>query len=342
MSYIKKHKEGFILTIAFHAIILLIMFSMGFFTPLPFPEEQGVLVDFGTSDAGLGKVESARQSTPVTTQQQEVQEQVSPPPTPPPASAQSTPSQGNQEVMTQNYEQTVAVDEGKKKRDEEALKKREEAERLKREQDEKQRLENQERARQQQAEQQKVIESERRKQDSIRKIELAREAEIQRIAELRKQEEARKAEEQARIDAINSRAQNVFSGSSGQNTSNSSSGQGTTYPQGNQGTSSGTAGAERYGLGGGEGISFDLSGRSAENLRKPEYPGQEEGTVVVQITVDKNGLVTKATPGVRGSTSLAPGLLKAAQNAAMITRFNADPNAPAFQTGTITYRFVLN
>ena len=64
--------------------------------------------------------------------------------------------------------------------------------------------------------------------------------------------------------------------------------------------------------------------------------------MVVQVTVDKYGKVTKAEAGVRGSTSLDPGLLNAAKTAALSARFNEDKNAPAFQTGTITYKFVLN
>jgi TonB family protein len=77
-------------------------------------------------------------------------------------------------------------------------------------------------------------------------------------------------------------------------------------------------------------------------LPKPYYPGNEEGIVVVQVTVDKNGIVTKAEPGAKGSNTANPELVAAAKKAAMQAKFNADANAPAFQVGTITYRFVLD
>ncbi|HKM92244.1 MAG TPA: hypothetical protein VJY41_01195 [Prolixibacteraceae bacterium] len=329
MSYFKEHKEGFILTIIFHGIILIILITTGFFTPLPFPEEKGVLVDFGNSDAGLGLQEPPPRPVPVSKPEPVQQEQVAPPvqSTPPP----TPPKSANEELMTQDFEESVAVDQAKKKREEQDRIKKE-AENRKQKEIEDLKIEQQKR----------LAEIQKRKQDSIRKIEEVRQAELQRIADARRTDSIKNAQEQARIDAINSRAKNVFSGAGGQNTSSSSSGQGVSYPQGNQGSTTGTSGAERYGLGGGEGISFNLSGRSAQNLKKPEYPGQVEGVVVVEISVDKYGRVTKANAGVRGSTSLDPGLLKAAQNAALSTRFNEDVNAPAFQSGTITYRFVLN
>lgn len=92
---------------------------------------------------------------------------------------------------------------------------------------------------------------------------------------------------------------------------------------------------------GSRGISFDLSGRNPEKLPLPVYNFDEEGVVVVEVTVDKNGNVTKVTPGVRGSTTLDAKLLKAAREAALLAKFNVNPNAPAFQKGTITYNFKL-
>lgn len=345
MSYFKKHKEGFILTIVFHAAVLLLLLSFGFFTPLPLPDEKGVLVDFGNSDNGFGKVEPApRRTLPV--QQQPEQEQLTPPP---PPTQQLTPpvpvnNEGPEEMMTQEHEKTVAIDQGKKKAEEEAERKRlEEEARIKKELEDQLAAEKLEQQKQEELERQQKALAEQRRRDSLQRIEEARLAELRRIAEKRRQDSIRLAEEQAKIDAINSRTKNAFGGSTGQNDNTSSSGsQGVTYGSGNQGTSTGTAGAERYGLGGGEGISYNLSGRSAENLRKPEYPGEEEGTVVVKITVDKYGKVTKAEAGQRGSTTLNPALLNAAKNAALSTRFNEDVNAPAFQVGSITYKFVLN
>ena len=86
---------------------------------------------------------------------------------------------------------------------------------------------------------------------------------------------------------------------------------------------------------------YNLAGREA--LGKPiELPDcQEEGTVVVSIEVDKNGKVIRAVAGVKGTTNSANCLLKPAREAALRTTWNADPNAPSKQKGTIIYKFSL-
>jgi TonB family protein len=76
-------------------------------------------------------------------------------------------------------------------------------------------------------------------------------------------------------------------------------------------------------------------------LPKPEYNFQAEGIVVVEVTVNQNGNVTKATAGVKGSTTLNNNLLKAAQKAALAAKFDRKSSAAAFQKGTITYHFLL-
>jgi hypothetical protein len=63
---------------------------------------------------------------------------------------------------------------------------------------------------------------------------------------------------------------------------------------------------------------------------------------VVKITVDKFGNVTAAEPGVRGTTIMNQQFWNEAKQAALKAKFNADENAPAFQQGTISYRFVLD
>jgi len=63
---------------------------------------------------------------------------------------------------------------------------------------------------------------------------------------------------------------------------------------------------------------------------------------VVRIEVDNTGKVIKATPGVKGSTNTDKCLMEPARLAALKTKFNADPNAPNKQTGTIIYRFSLS
>ena len=86
---------------------------------------------------------------------------------------------------------------------------------------------------------------------------------------------------------------------------------------------------------------YNLTGREA--LLKPkEQPNcEEEGVVVVSIEVDKYGTVIKAVSGVKGTTNSANCLLKPAREAALRTTWNADPNAPNKQKGTIIYKFSL-
>lgn len=133
----------------------------------------------------------------------------------------------------------------------------------------------------------------------------------------------------------------------GQKKDGGTTGEGETDKQGNQGTDEGSPDSKnRAGSTGGggdsdRGIIANLDGRTPLSLPKPEYPSQKEGKVVVQVTVDKQGNITKVEPGVKGSTTLDSQLLEAARKAAMNAKFDVSANAPAYQIGTITYVFRL-
>lgn len=75
------------------------------------------------------------------------------------------------------------------------------------------------------------------------------------------------------------------------------------------------------------------------SLPRPSYNSDTEGTVVVQVKVDQYGNVTEALAGSEGTTTTDKVLWTAARNAALKAHFNMDTNAPAVQTGTITYIF---
>ena len=77
------------------------------------------------------------------------------------------------------------------------------------------------------------------------------------------------------------------------------------------------------------------------SLPRPSYNSQTAGTVVVQVKVDQYGNVTEAIAGAEGTTVTDKTLWTAARNAALKAHFNMDANAPAIQTGTITYIFKL-
>ena len=96
------------------------------------------------------------------------------------------------------------------------------------------------------------------------------------------------------------------------------------------------------GIGAGTGIGYELEGREAKYLPKPDKNFSESGRIVVTIYVDRNGNVTRATPGARGSTSSSEVLKKLALTAALKSKFHPVSNAPEEQIGTITYDFRLD
>ena len=121
-------------------------------------------------------------------------------------------------------------------------------------------------------------------------------------------------------------------------------GDGTTDQAGDQGKANGDPNSTSYkGVGGnGNGVSFNLSGRSRKSTPTIKDNSQDEGTVVVEIIVDRYGKVVRATPGARGSNTTSAVLYKKAAEAALATKFNAKPDALEEQKGTMTFIFILN
>ncbi len=158
-------------------------------------------------------------------------------------------------------------------------------------------------------------------------------------------EEAKEQTEQQEEKEQEERKVNVNALYTGRNKDNNSTGsEGVTSGEGNQGSETGSVDSDNYTGGesmGNNGINFSLAGRNPESLPLPEYNYQLEGKVVVEITVDKYGNVTKAEPGKKGSTTLDDKLLQAAKRAALKAKFDRKPDAPAYQKGTITYYFKL-
>ena len=74
---------------------------------------------------------------------------------------------------------------------------------------------------------------------------------------------------------------------------------------------------------------------------KPNYDVQNEGTVVVEIWVDRQGAVIKAFPGADGTNVTDKNMWTAARQAALKTKFNVSPTSPEQMKGTITYIFKL-
>ncbi|MBM3404607.1 MAG: hypothetical protein FJY10_06920 [Bacteroidetes bacterium] len=119
--------------------------------------------------------------------------------------------------------------------------------------------------------------------------------------------------------------------------------EGITNQPGDQGNPNSSPDATNYeGLGGsGSNISYSLTNRSPKYLPKPSNRFTEDGTVVVQIFVDKYGKVTRAIAIDKGSNTTNSVLRRLAVDAARQSVFNVDTDAPIEQKGTITYHFII-
>ncbi|MBK7668324.1 MAG: energy transducer TonB [Sphingobacteriaceae bacterium] len=118
---------------------------------------------------------------------------------------------------------------------------------------------------------------------------------------------------------------------------------------GTGGTGGGDGGGDGPGHGPGSGpgsgpgkkFGFDLKGRAIVNPPTLPKDTKEEGKVVVEITVDKEGNVISASPNGRGTTTSSAILKSKARMAALATKFNVS-GAFEEQTGTITIEFKFN
>ncbi len=317
-NHTEERSKGIIGTILFYVIMLALLYFFGFKSETPDTEE-GVLISYGTTTQGSGTVQpkpAAQQSSTSSS-------------TPTTATSTPTPTkeQGEEEVKTQDYDEEAPVVESGEKKPKETInkpdpeeekRKTEEAARLKKEQEEA-------------LKKQKEAEERKRKEAE----EAARKQKIQ--DELAKLDQQYANQNQSTSD----NSDNPFSGKGTED----SKGQGDSNFPGNAGNQNGDANSTASagnGLGK-SGNSFSLAGRKLTgNLPTPRYNVQEEGTVVVEIIVDRDGNVISATPILKGSSTQNAELWKVAAEAAKKAKFNADGNAAVKQVGTITYHFQLD
>ncbi|HAW64776.1 MAG TPA: energy transducer TonB, partial [Alistipes sp.] len=76
--------------------------------------------------------------------------------------------------------------------------------------------------------------------------------------------------------------------------------------------------------------------RKGSVLEIPAYMCEGGGEVVVEIVVNRAGDITSARVRSGGDAPMREAALRAARS----SRVNIDPEAPARQTGTITYVFI--
>jgi colicin import membrane protein len=264
--------NGVIGTILFHGAMILIIALFGFSTPLPLPEEQGILINFGTDESGFGDIEPAYTDLPS-------EEAVAP------QQEEQVTEQDKGEIITQDFEESAALKEEKT-----------------------------------------PVEKKTEPKETVKEETVTKPTEetTQQVVEERK---------------VNERA--LYKGKNTETTS--TGGEGITEGDGNQGSITGSPDSDNYsqGLSQGSGVTFSLEGRNPLYLPKPRYDYQVEGKVVVEIRVDRNGNVTYARAGVKGSTTNDENLTKAAREAALKAKFDSKSDAAFTQTGTITYHFIL-
>jgi colicin import membrane protein len=296
-----EKSKGFVGTALVHAGALFLMLLIGLSIPPEPPEEEGIIINFGTDLTGMGFVEPSPAPP---------QEDVATPPPPPPAEdIQPEAVQATEEkpLLTQDTEEAPEV----KKVDPDAERKRQEqieAERKRREELEAERIrkEQEELERQRIAAEQAKIEADRKRQEEI----------INRT---------RNALADAKNSGTDATSEGVAGGEGNQGSTGSVDSQ-------NRGEASGL---------GNNGISYSLAGRGVQRLPLPKYDYQGEGKVVVEVSVDRSGKVTQAVAGTKGSNTLDEYLLRVAREAALEARFDPKDDAPVIQKGTITYNFVL-
>ena len=87
--------------------------------------------------------------------------------------------------------------------------------------------------------------------------------------------------------------------------------------------------------------SYGLNGRSLQSKGKVLQECNEQGLVVVRISVNRKGEVVTAEPGVKGTTNTHPCLLNPAKKTAQLHKWFPDNEAPELQFGFVVIQFKL-
>lgn len=306
----RHKKKSFTLTTLLLSALLLLLFYIGL-TYMDPPIENGISVNFGTTDFGSGQIQPKEKirsepldTPPVEPVKQEVQEEIVEEEVeeavPEEVKAKEAPSE---KVLTKESEESIKI-----KQAQEAKKRVEDAAKI----------------------------EQKRKEDAVKaeKAKAAKIAQQKKEAEenARKEQEAKKKKLDELMGGLN-KSDGTASGSEGDDNKAGDKGQpdgdpyATSY-YGSPGAGSGTGG-------------YGLNGRSLVNQGKVPQECNESGRVVVKIVVDRNGKVISATPGVRGTTNNNPCLLEPAKKTAFMHKWNLDSNAPSQQTGFVVVNFKL-
>ncbi|OFX86766.1 MAG: hypothetical protein A2W99_06800 [Bacteroidetes bacterium GWF2_33_16] len=109
----KYKRTGLAGTIVFHSIILVLIVLFGYTTPLPLPSEEGILINFGDEDQGMGQEEP--QFSETTEQQAANQESQEP-------AQESVSEETDEGNLTQDFEEAPVVKKETKKTEKKEVK----------------------------------------------------------------------------------------------------------------------------------------------------------------------------------------------------------------------------
>jgi outer membrane biosynthesis protein TonB len=296
----KDSRRGVIATIFFHLLLLVALIFLALRTPLPLPGEEGVEVNFGYDDQGMGDIQSEtpapiKQPTPPVPQQKQVIKEPEP--------------VKEDKIITQDVEEAPKIEEKKPEEKKEPEKKPvEKIEEKKQPKPEKEITED------------KPVE---KPVDStiVSKNEKAVEQPVEKPKPV-----------------VNERA--LYKGSSksskeGTNQGNQAGIGDMGKPQGYKESDKydGRGGK-------GNGPSYGLGGRGYLLLDVPPEDFNEVGEVKVTIIVNREGTVIDARIDYSGTNILDQKQRQQAIDAALNSKFERDPNAPERDRGWITYKFI--
>ena len=115
MTHNNSHRSGAIATVLFHTALFLFLLLMVINLPIPPHEEEGFLVDFGNSTTGLGLEEpsAAMGSESVAAAKTKA---AAAHPVSQPKPAAKVQDKGDEDLLTQEYEKSVAIAANAKKK----------------------------------------------------------------------------------------------------------------------------------------------------------------------------------------------------------------------------------
>jgi hypothetical protein len=129
----------------------------------------------------------------------------------------------------------------------------------------------------------------------------------------------------------------------GNKNSGTGQGDGTGTVAGNQGKPEGDPLSDNYnGTGSGNGgVGLSLVSRKFVSFTPPSDNGQQTGKIIIDIVVNRNGIVIKASGPAPGSNITNLLLVDKCEKAALSARFNTLDKAPENQEGKITFNFIV-